>query len=814
MRYVKFLIALFVLLVFWWTGGTHGAFSPRIPAIGKLMSPFDGFWRQAVPIDHSHDEPIKLQLDGGSGEVVIDERGVPHIFAPTLEDAFFLQGYWHARDRLWQMDISVRATEGRLAEILGERLLERDRLQRRKGMNVAARRARDAWQKNPEEYGWVTAYADGVNAFINSLSPEQYPLEYKMMGFAPEPWSTYRSAVFMKSMAETLCFRSRDVESSNARALLGDSLFTHLYPEYNPKQSPVIPVGTSWDYIPLAEGEENAPSDELSDLSFPFESLPQSSEEIGSNNWALAGSKTASGNPILCNDPHLRLTLPSIWYEIQIHTPEVNAYGVSLPGTPGIIIGFNEEVAWGMTNGSQDVLDWYRIQWTDDKRTSYVIDGEEREPEWAVDTIWIRGQATPHIERTPWTVWGPVVHTDPEDSRFDLSMRWLALDQPAPKTFYELGTFVGFMKAKNYDDYRAALLGYDSPIQNFAFAAQDGSIALTVNGKLPHKRDGQGRYVQEGNVTENAWLGIIPHEEVPAVKDPARGFISSANQHSTDESYPYYYNGGFDDYRGRYINRRLEGMQNATVDSMMRLQLDAHSLFAEEALPVFLDYIQADQLGETAAAMLEALSSWDYYYTAGERAPVYFEAWFDKIYELTFDELYPEPWERQLLTPERWRLLELIQQAPQDTIFENQATADRFDNAQDIVQMALQEAAVELGAEALTDPEGTWSFSRSTVIQHLGNIPGFDSGLLHMDGYRLSPNAISSRNGPSWRMIVELGDEVKAWGVFPGGASGNPGSPHYDDGLDEWVAGDYFLLSFMKNAQDVRFPTSDRWVFE
>ena len=812
MRFVKFALTLALLILFWWVGGSHGLISPRIPALGKLLSPFNGFWQQAEPIRQDA-QTVQLSLAGGTGEVLLDERGVPHIFAATLADAFFLQGYWHARHRLWQMDISVRATEGRLAEILGERLLERDRIQRRKGLPVAARRTIDAWKRNPQEFAWVEAYAAGINAYIESLEPADYPVEYKLMGFEPEAWTPYKSAVFMKSMAETLCFRSRDVESSNSRTLLGDSLFAHLFPEHNPQQSPVIPAGTSWDYIPNASEEEGT-EEQLSGY-FPIDPLPQSPEGIGSNNWAVAGSKTAGGNPILCNDPHLRLTLPSIWYEVQVHAEGINAYGVSLPGIPGIIIGFNEQVAWGLTNGSQDVLDWYRVQWTNESMTSYTFNGQERTTEWVTDTIQVRGQEEPYIERTPWTLWGPVVYANKDDNRNGLAMRWMALDEPQLKEFYDLGTFVGLMRAGNFEEYRAALPGFDSPIQNFVFAAQDGDIGLTVNGRMPIKRDQQGRFVEDGNGTQAAWQGMVSHAEMPYVRNPERGFVASANQRSTDLTYPYYYNGSFDDYRGRYINRRLEEMQQADLEKMKALQLDAHSLSAEEALPLLLAVMSNVRLDEEAGQVFAALSEWDYFYGGEATAPVYFEEWFSRAYKLTFDEIYTAAEaeeDKAFLYPERWRFIELLEQFPEDGIFDHQGT-EEVEDARQILLQAFQEMIEEKGADWSGDTPH-WADERATEIMHLGNIPGFGSGLLRMDGYSQSPNAISSRNGPSWRMIVELGEETEAWGVFPGGASGNPGSQYYDDGLDEWVAGEYFRLAFMKDAGDERFPVAARWTFE
>lgn len=807
---IRFVFSLLILVALWWMGNTHGVVQPQAPAIGAFFSPYTGFWQQAEAVNQPGTTTATITLPGAEGQVLVDERGVPHIFAPSLKDAFYLQGYWHAKDRLWQMDISVRAAGGRLAEVLGERLLERDRLQRRKGMRVAAQRTLEGWATNKEEIEWVNAYEEGINAYIASLSPKDYPLEFKLLGYAPEPWTGLKSALFFKSMAETLCFRSSDVAASNSRQLLGDSAFAHLFPEHNPKQSPIIPAEVEWAFNPVPTKEAGATEEQLSNR-YPFEPLEQTSEEIGSNNWALAGERTASGSPILSNDPHLRLTLPSIWYEIQIHTPELNAYGVSLPGNPGIIIGFNEQVAWGMTNVGQDVVDWYQMNWTDEDKQTYELDGKVQSPEWVVDTIYVRGQDEPVIERTPWTVWGPVVHTDPEHSRFDLAMRWIAHDQPSSKPFHEMGSFVRLMKARNYADYRAALNGYDSPAQNFVFAAHDGDIGITVNGRLPIKADQQGRFVQDGSTSSSAWSGFIPREQVPAVRNPERGFVSSANQRSTAPDYPYYYNGGFDDYRGRYINRRLGQLSEASIEDMKQLQLDPYSLKAEESLPIFLTAIEGQPLSDQLGPIVADLQAWDYYYRADAKAPAFFEEWYWRAYRLSFDEMFPEGEEEgpALLRPEDWRFIALLEEEPADPIFDHQSTP-AIEQAADIILRAFREVGEEIGPRYLS-PAYTWHQERNTSIDHLGNVPGLGSGPINTDGYRLSPNAISSRNGPSWRMIVSLTDEVEAWGVYPGGASGNPGSPYYTDGLDEWIKGEYFPLFFMKNETDERYPIRARW---
>lgn len=793
MRFLKFGVSAILLIAFLYIGNTHGLIGAQIPAFARLLNPFTGAWQQAVP---AQQKAVDLLIPAGiNGEAVMDERGIPHVFAEDLESAIFIQGYLHARDRLFQMEISVRATEGRLAEVLGAGLIERDKIQRRKGMKIAARRTAETWMKNELTAAVVQAYTDGVNAYLAELHPRDYPVEFKLLGFEPEPWTVYKSAVFSKSMAETLCFRNRDMATTNVRAALGDSLFAHIYPQYNPKQSPVI-AEEPWQTRP----QQVLPVEEQLTSIYPFPELPQSPEGIGSNNWALAGSKTATGAPLLSNDPHLSLTLPSIWYEMHIVAGDYNVYGVSLPSLPSILIGFNGQTAWGITNVGQDVLDWYRIEWADEQQNTYLLDGEAVAVEEVMDTILVRGQDDPVIVRTPWTIFGPVVYDQPEDEYYNLAMRWVAHDPPFHEGGDNVKAFIDLARASTLEGYIQALQPFDSPGSNIVYANQDNEIALTVTGHFPVRADQQGRFIQDGTSRANAWQGFIPYEEIPRDVNPERQHVASANQRSAALSYPYYYLGSFDDYRGRYINRRIAEMSKAEPKDMMALQWDSYSLKAEEALPAMLALLDENALTAEEKKGVAILKQWDLRYAATAQGPVLFNSWVDSLYQLTFDEIY-DLWDQDItvLFPENWRFIELLN-SPSDTVFDRQSTPER-ETAAELVLMAYRKAAA--AALPLIASGTDWSTHRGTRIRHLARIPGFDSGLLTTDGARDTPNALSSNFGPSWRMVVSLEKPLKAWGVLPGGSSGNAGSPYYTEGVAEWAQGEYFELKRYSTAEEV-----------
>lgn len=810
MKYLKLSASLlFSLLLVWalnrsWTlpGSPVG-----LPPLGKFFSPFAGFWQNAEPLDGYASFELPLEGLKAEAEVVYDERLVPHIFAANPEDAFFLQGYVTAQLRLWQMDVSTRRAAGRLSEIMGPRTLEMDRQQRRRGIFLAAERAARAWEKS-EHFPLLDAYVRGVNAYIEQLEPSDYPLEFKLLDYAPEPWTTVHVALMLKNMASTLCAHEDDLEATNALQFFGDSLFQVLYPEYNPRQSPVIPAGTTWDFTPLALPDSPLVKASLDGL-LSFQPLEKPDPGIGSNNWAVSPAKTANGKPILCSDPHLNFSLPAIWLELQMSWPQAKVYGVSIPGIPGILIGFNEHIAWGETNVGQDVLDWYRIHWADPARDSYWFDGQRRPVQKIVERIEVKGAETV-FDTVRYTVHGPVVYEDPEHPYQDLAMRWIALDEPNPE---EISVFYRLAEARNFEDYSQALLHYDLPAQNFAFACKDGDIAIKVNGKFPLKHPQQGRFVQDGSTSATLWHGWIPKSHVPQVKNPPRGFIASANQHSTAPDYPYYYNGAaFDDYRGRFLNRSLENMDSITVEDMMQLQTSNYSLQPEEVLPVLLPYLDTSRLSALQKRLVQLLRQWNYRFDADRVEPVLFTEWWQQLRRLAWDEMYALSDSLPILIPEDWRTLELLEQQPDFPLFDFQETPQR-ETAPDLVLMAFQRMSEEL-RERLDDPDFDWAAWKSTDVIHLSQIPAFSVLDLDVGGYRQALNAVRRRGGPSWRMVVELGDTVRAWGVYPAGQAGNPGSPFYSNLIETWTKGEYFPLNFMRSpdegGEEVLFRASFR----
>lgn len=797
MRFIRFLVALLLTSLLVWQLQTPQQLGDKtLPALGSFFNPFSGFWQNAEPASPAAQLSQPLHIPGLKKpvEVVYDDLLVPHIFAENMEDALMAQGYITAQNRLWQMDISTRQAAGRLSEILGPRTLNRDRLIRRRGLPLAAENDWKAWQQDPETARRMKAYAAGVNAWIDQLSPATYPLEFKLLGYAPEPWSPLKSALVIESMIDALNNRNNDLASTNSLAAFGRDTFDYLYPLWNPKQQPIVTDTGQWkDMQPVFQPTDPGQNLSLrSGKTIPERTLPTGMQNLnGSNNWAVSGNRTQSGFPILANDTHLPLNLPHTWFQQQIHTPELNCYGVVVPGAVGIAIGFNADIAWGFTNVSQEVSDWYRIDWTDNSRTAYRVDGQVKQAALRVETIRVKGQADV-LDTVRYTMWGPVVYDDPTEPLFDCAYRYSTHDEPTPES---LAQFLDIAGGKNYDDYRRAIPGLDCLSQNVAFASHSGDIAITVQGKLPVRAREQGRFILDGSKSANAWHGFIPNDQLPAMKNPSRGFVYSANQHSTPPSYPYFYFGNFDDSRGRRIFERLSAMHQITPDSMKNLQLDNFNYLSADALQVFLQQIDRKRLDAVEQKLLAELEKWDGRYEKNATAPSLFDMWYDSVYTLTWDEMDQlRQAKTDVLYPETWRFTEILNSDPASIFFDRLETPQR-ETAQDIVTAGFQQMARQ--AQQMKQEDLVWSTFKGFAIKHLTQSDAFSRLDVVTSGTRNAPNAIGKNHGPSFRMVVSMTSPVQAWGVYPGGQSGNPGSHYYDNMVDAWAAGDYYELLFL-----------------
>lgn len=797
MNKIKALICILIpsLLVFVF----HTKFGDAPPVL-KFLDPFRGFWQNAEQVKVKAKRKIILNGTKDKVDILFDDRLVPHVFAKNDYDVYFAQGYITARNRLWQMDFQTRFAAGRLSEVVGEKAIELDKYQRRMGMVYGAENSLKGILKDPKSKEMVTAYAAGINAYIASLSKGKYPIEYKLLDFAPEKWTPLKCALLLKQMSAVLAMGSDEFYMSNILKKYGPEVTSDLFPDYPFKEDPIIPNGTKWDFSP---SKVPLPPVINTDLGSNTIRTKQKEEGIGSNNWALSGSKTASGYPILANDPHLDLTLPSIWYEIQLNAPGLNAYGVSLPGAPGIIVGFNQDVAWGVTNVAADILDFYKIKFRDSTHQEYWHNNQWKKTVKRVEKIEVKGQKA-MLDTVYYTHHGPVVYLQ-KPEKFSRSnnvptgnaLRWIAHEESN-----EMLTFYYLNRGKNYADYRKALTYFTAPAQNFVFASADNDIAITANGKFPLKWKEQGKFILDGTEAANDWQGWIPAAQNPTVKNPSRGFVSSANQSSTDTSYPYYINWEFSPYeRAKRINDRLSAMNKATVDSIRMLQTDNYSIFAENILPAILPLVERDELNATQKESLILAYRWNKRYDAKEIAASVFELWTKRLNYNIWDDDFTIA-SLPMRYPSRDRTVELILNDPTSKWFDNVNTPQK-ENLKDLVNEAFKYACDSLERKyGAIGEKWAWGNLKHTNVPHLARIPGFGSKVLYIGGNKTTINALNESNGPSWRMVVELGKAPKGHGVYPGGQSGNPGSRFYDNMIDTWASGELYDLFFMQSVND------------
>ena len=813
MRIVPFLVSAIITagLIY----ALNRPWGDKVPMpLGKFLSPQFGIWQNAEQADNDFTEDLKFEGLNGKAEVMLDERLVPHVFADDDGDAAFVQGYLHAKFRLWQMEFQTFAAAGRVSEIIGERALSYDRTKRRLGMIFAAENMLKEVEADPNTKKLVNAYTAGVNAYINSLKESQLPIEYKLLNYKPELWTNLKSALFIKQMTETLAGSVDDLPFTNAKSFFSDEEMKVLFPQVPDSLSPIVPKGTAFaapSIVPVKPADADSvylnrkrDTAQLADLFLP-------DPNNGSNNWAVSGSKTQSGAPILCNDPHLELSFPSIWYEMQVTTSTMNAYGVSFPGIPGIVIGFNDSVAFGFTNSQRDVRDYYEIRFRDDNRQQYWFDSAWKDAAMRPEVIKIKGKPD-FIDTVAYTIFGPVMYdkTFPADTisfkEANLAVRWAAHD---PSN--ELLMWYHLDRAKNFEDYKNAIQYFSCPSQNMVFASKRNEIAIWQQGRMPALWDRQGVYVMPGFDSSYMWQGYIPMDENPHVVNPARGYVSSANQRPVDSAYPYFIPGKYDLYRGYTINRRLDSLQQVTPQDMMNLHNENYNSFAWMMRPVLLKYIDETKLSADEKRMLEMVRNWNLRNDFNEKGATIYQGWFDSLEVLIWnDELnkvkgfYPS--ERTL-----------VEALLRDSTFKyiDNITTPEIETLYDIITLALKKAT-----PALVDEEKNsvleWGKHKNTTVYHLlrSSALPFARSSLPIGGGQHIVNATQHSHGPSWKMIVHLTDKIEAYGVYPGGQSGNPGSKYYDSFVDQWAAGKYYEIWFMHAGDKLDKKVKWKMTFE
>ncbi len=780
----------------------------NIPPFGKFFSPFVGFWQQAE--SPSHRPPGRLLIPTLEDTILVvwDDRWVPHVYARNDRDLYRAQGYIQAYLRLWQMELQTDVAAGRLSRFLGERTLEIDRAMRRLGMVYAAERSFALMQQDSITRTLLEAFTEGVNAYISALSYKDLPIEYKLFDYWPEKWTPFKCALLVKYMAYDLTTRSPDKYLTRLLARYGKGAIDTLYPNLALFGATTIPSGPTLQGPPAELPPQprayfsKAYQEDTAALS--MEADPQ---WVGSNNWAVGGKRTATGYPLLANDPHLTLTLPSIWLEMHLESPSVSVYGVTLMGAPGVIIGYNRAVAWGVTNVGPDAWDYYHLRYADERGESFWYNGQRVALHPRPETLWVRrswGTLEAIVDTVWYSPWGPVVHRrfdriprplfgKAREAPVDAAVRWIAYEPSNEAlTFYYLN------RAASLRDYQKALTYYGSPAQNFVYADTAGHIAMWARGYYPLRWREQGKFVLEAERPEHHWRDWLPMEANPHAIDPPEGFVRSANTHPAGPEYPYYLGWYFAlPGRAARIADRLSTLQNANPDSMRLLQLDAWGYIPAHALPVMLSYLKQNN-----SRYLDSLRAWDYHYRGYQIAPTLFERWWKAFHR--------ELWDEVSIRPPEWdvTLAVLLATARADSLKKPSPYHRWIDDARtpqvETLRDILERSFSEVEAEVRSRPDSLfwWWRERGNYLRHLGRIPGWGADTLRADGNGQSINAIGSSSGPSWRMVVDLTPPVQGYGIYPGGQSGNLGSFQYAAFVRDYEAGKLYQHRFYRGVRE------------
>ena len=795
MKYFKLLLSFALAIgIFFTLNNKLGS----IPPLGKFLNPYTGVWQNET------DESIsgEILIPGLIDKVTVhyDAQLIPHVFAQNDLDLYRAQGYLTAKHRLWQMEFQTYAAAGRLSEILGEGALAYDRQERRRGMVYGAEQTIQKMSED-SDLEFTQAYADGVNSYVNQLQSKDLPVEYKLLDYKPEAWSPKKTALLLMYMTKMLAGGDEDIENTNALRLFGKERFDLLFPDFFDLTDPIIPKETDWSFIDVPQTPTPFNEPVLDSIA---ETIDKPDPNYGSNNWAVSGEKSYSGNAILANDPHLGLNLPSIWFVMQLKTPNHNAFGATLPGALAIIIGFNEYISWGQTNATRDVVDWYKIEFNED-RTKYIYNNAWKDVTYRIEEIKIKGQAS-FKDSVRYTHHGPVVYdknfkSDREKAGY--AMKWIGhIGGNGQRTFLDLN------KSKNYTDYLQALTHYTAPAQNFIFASTEGDIALWVQGKLPNKWEGQGKFIMDGSLPENDWQSFIPQAFNAHTKNPARGFVSSANQHPVDEAYPFYvYNDGYETYRNRVINSYFSAKDEFNIQDFKDLHNNNYNLKASELMPYMLETMDVSNLTAEEKVVFDEAKAWKYNNDIDEVGPSIWKQWYGKLYDMVWDEFDIEG--TALDAPSTYQTIYLLKNKGEDAFMDIIETPKK-ETAKDLFLLSFKEAANRLMEIKLEEGNYIWVNYKGTYAGHLlQGLPAFSRFDIPIGGGRNIVNATSENWGPSWRMIVEMTSPPTALGIYPGGQSGNPGSKYYDNFIDDWAAGKYHQLNFLQSdiATDVIIST-------
>jgi penicillin amidase len=802
------------------------------------------------------DGELKVAGLNNTVDIYRDEMGIPHIYASTMYDLFFAQGYVHAQERFWQMDFWRHIGSGRLSEMFGEGQLDTDKFLRTLGWRQIAEQ--EYADLDPTSRAILDSYVEGVNAYIADREPVELSLEYLILtgllnpDYIIEPWTPIHSLTWGKAMAWDL---RGNMGSEIERAVLLKTLtldqVNELFPPY-PEDHPIIVQEMGGEAVNGQASTFNQQSQstyisgiDLKPIAASFALLDPllgpAGSGIGSNSWAISGELTTTGTPILANDPHLGIQMPSIWFQVDMHCRikseacPFEMAGFSFAGVPGVVIGHNDRIAWGFTNVGPDVMDLYIERVNPDNPDQHEVNGEWVDFETRTETIQVAGSGPVELTVRS-TRHGPVLtdtygplkdevdlKEDPEAQPFKdkagvelpenyvISLAWTALRSSTP-----FEAIWGFNLAQNWDDFREAAQHFHVPAQNLLYADVDGNIGYQMPGDIPIRAAGDGRLPVPGWTNEYEWTGFIPFEELPYTLNPSSGYIATANNQVNPVDYPYLISTDWS--YGFRAERIVDMIENAPGQFdfayIQQMQADSKNLNAETLVPILLA-LELDP--KLASIRDQALASWDYQNRADSQFTTVFEHfWWNLLMDTFKDELPEDYW------PEggsRWyEVMRELANQPNNQWWDDKDSENEIETRDDMFARAFEETVEQMQKEYGKDPAKwpTWgelhgaTFRNATLgesgigpIEALFNrgpfVTGGGEGIVNATGWTVG-ESFEVDWLPSMRMIVDLGDLSNSLTVHTTGESGHAYHPHYDDMAPLWASVEYYPMLWDEQA--------------
>jgi penicillin amidase len=765
-----------------------------------------------------------IRLAGLKKEVTVerDQWGVPHIYANNAHDLFMAQGYVQAQDRFWQMDFWRHIGTGRLAEMFGASQVETDKYLRTMGWDRVAQQ--ELQQMDAQMQADLQAYADGVNAYLVEHQGSALSLEYAVLQllnprYKIEPWQPLNSLTWGKVMAYDL---GRNFQQEIERTILLKTLtqkqVEELFPPY-PKDLPVILSDKNNQAKERSLASPNLPISLASTLEStiaPIKALEKligaTASGIGSNNWVISGQRTATKKPILANDPHLAVQIPSIWYEVGLHCLHksaecpYNVSGFSFAGMLGVIVGHSDRIAWGVTNVQSDVMDLYIEKINPENPNQYEVNGKWVDMQLVQQTIQVAG-SQPIVHTVRYTRHGPIIsdvspnlqQLKPQQSvkipqPYAVALRWTALE---PSRL--ANSIAQINRAQNWQEFRAAAKNFDIAAQNLVYADIDGNIGYQMPGKLPIRAKGDGRYPVGGWTDEYEWLGYVDFDKLPNSLNPQQGYIVTANNLVVDK-YPYVITTDWVyGYRAARIAQMIaQQTQPISIKDVQRIQGDNQNLNAQVLIPLLQNLLLANPRLQVARQLL---LDWNLQLEMTSPAAALFEVFWKHLLAATFHDQLPQEFFPD--GGDRWyAVVQNLVTQPHSFWWDNSKTPN-IENRDQILQQAFTKAVDELESIQGKDPQKwNWGKLHTITFRHatLGKsgVPPiealFNRGAFTTAGNGETVNANRWRANksfevtdiPSLRMIVDMGNLDQSLAMHTPGQSGHAFHKHYADMVEPW----------------------------